>query len=212
MSFDVCAEAVHTVSSMAQEMGSGFLGAGVDAWRVGLVVAIALAVAATLFRRIRIKTRHEAGRLPILILFAGRLLIPKAYWQKIYERDWLPDQIAMMQSEETTWKGRALRYMECCTYAFSATLKGARDSKRALTEKNPRRGLFRPYRTERLRNALILFLTTGIGCGITTMMQDPLTQGRLAIGGSLGLGVGLVLLLLKGSRSDEGKRRSRGRD
>ncbi|MGA5563036.1 hypothetical protein ACPCUV_17945 [Streptomyces platensis] len=202
--FNVRAEAVE--ASVSTTQSSYFLGASAAEWKVGILIAVLLTVLGGILRIIRSKTRQDAGRIPVLLLYVGRLFMSKDDWQYMFSTFWLPDQITMMRVEERTWKGRALRYGECCSYALSVALSGARQAHKALNEGKPRAPFYAPQRLRkalaRLRTPLILALSTGIGCGFTAMFQDPLSFGRLAIGGALGFGFAwLALLFIAGIQS-----------
>ncbi|MEU4496977.1 hypothetical protein AB0F96_26930 [Streptomyces sp. NPDC023998] len=196
---NVRAEAVQSVLSSAND-SDFLLGASVREWWVGLTVAIVLWLFTSAVRVIRVATRHEAGRLPILLLYVGRLFMSKKDWQTMFTTYWLPDQIAMMKGEERSLKGRTLRYGECCSYALSAALGGARQARKALEEGRPRDRLFSGTRLKlalaRLKVPLMLFVAAGIGCGVTALMDTPVSMGRLALGGALGISAAWFVLLL----------------
>ncbi|MFM9812867.1 hypothetical protein ACKI16_30680 [Streptomyces scabiei] len=206
---NVRAEAVEAANSTAQN--SYFLGASAAEWIVGIVIALMLMMTSGVFRIIRAKTRQDAGRIPVVLLYVGRIFMSKGDWRYMFDTYWLPDQITMMQVEEHTWKGRAFRYGECCSYALSVALSGARKAHKALTEEKGRVPLHDLRRLKkvfaRMRTPLILALASGIGCGVTAMFQDPLSIGRLAIGGALGFGVAWLALLFTAGIQSRAQRR-----
>lgn len=202
------AEVVPTSASMAraqmtmvEKMSDTLLGVDRPAWVAGIVVGVALFLVGMVVRWIRKKTHREAGRLSVLILHGARLFMRREDWERTFAEDWLPDVEALMKEPAPTWTSRFLRYANAITYALSLALEGARSADQVFTGRpslvvRALKALGVLIRSDGFKVAVILFLTTGVGAGVTAMIGMPMPLlARMAVGAGIGLSLGGIWLL-----------------